>query len=88
MFKKIISLIEKLDFTQTCVGICKKDQKRYYEATYYGEDITKEEFFSKCNVDKNVLLDMKKYPNDYQYGRSEDGRIYYFQHSGIEHFYE
>jgi len=57
MFKKIINLIEKLDFTQTCVGICKKDQKRYYDATYYGEDITKEEFLKKCNIDKNILLE-------------------------------
>ena len=87
--RKIKLLIEKLNYTKTCVDLCRTESdKKYFNTIDNGVEISKAEFLKNCDVDDAILKDMKKYPNDYQYGKSEDDKIYYYQHSRIEHFYE
>lgn len=58
----------------------------------YSEEITKEDFLKNCAVDDSVIKEMNKRPDDFEFykGKEYYGNnyyVYFYRHSGIEHFY-
>jgi hypothetical protein len=76
----------KKEFIGDCVS--NPFGKEIYDVKDGGKEISKKKFIDACDVDSEVLKDMKQYPNDYKYFYNKDKDIYFFTHSAIEYFYK
>ena len=48
-------------------------------------EITKRTFLKYCDVNEELLKDMRRFPNDYTFYKN--GSLYFYQWSAIEYFY-
>ena len=50
------------------------------------KSLSKKRFMQECNLSEEEVMDMKKYPYDFDFFRN--GNIYFYTHSRIEHFFK
>lgn len=48
--------------------------------------ISKKEFFDNCDVNEDLISNIKEYPYDFEFYKN--GEIMFFTHSAIESFYK
>ena len=59
----------------------------------YAIQITKATFLKYCIISKDLLKDMARFPDDYEFYKSYEHKnpksklIYFFTHSAVEYFY-
>jgi len=53
----------------------------------HGKTISQKEFLVNCQVEPEIELEMRRFPNDYEFYQSYDG-IMFYTWSAIEHFYK
>ena len=63
-----------------------KDVNEFSDFIDNGNSINEEEFLNSCEVEETLILNIKEYPNDYDF--FENGDIMFFTHSCIEHFFK
>lgn len=79
-------------FVGTCINppFENLDHNEFCDLIDEGEEVELEEFIENCMIDDaDTLRRMILYPHDYEYfkGQIHDIMVYWFTHSGIEHFY-
>jgi hypothetical protein len=69
----------------TCINNPFKSLERLEEVINKAKRISKKVFFYHCAVPELIALDMKQYPNDFEFYKN--GEVYFYKWSAIEHFY-
>ena len=73
-------------FIGTCVENPFKNVNQLINMIDNAREITKATFLKHCDVDIDILREMKRFPNDYMF--CKNGQVYFFTWSAIEHFYK
>ena len=73
-------------FIGTCVGNPFSGVDELNKIVDSGRVISKKRFLSECDVDNCIISEMKRFPYDYQFFKSDE--IYFYEWSAIEHFYK
>lgn len=74
------------EFIGTCVDNPFGRVERLDHILDNAKKISKKRFLRECEIDKELVKDMRQYPQDYQF--FEYGRIMFFEHSRIDFFYK
>ena len=74
------------EFIGTCVDNPFLEASVLSEVISNATEITRRAFLKNCFIDKGLMADMRRFPNDYFFAKSSD--IYFYEWSAIEHFYQ
>lgn len=63
-----------------------KDVNEFIDFIDNAESIIKKEFLGNCKVKNFLIIEMGKFPNDFNFYKN--GGIFFYTHSMIEYFYK
>lgn len=70
-----------------CIDNPFRNANHLIHITDSAKEITKEWFLTKCRVEPQIRKLMNEYPHDFTYYSYNNGKIMFYKHSMIEHFY-
>lgn len=74
-------------FIGACVGNPFNSMWKLEFVIDQAKEVSRCTFLKQCDVPCEVELEMRKFPNDYEYYKSVQG-IYFYTWSAIEHFFQ
>lgn len=89
-----IPIVKIEEGKKLCIGTCVEnpfdgspdDTEILCQVVELATEISRKKFMSSCYVSEKLEKNMLEYPGDYTF--YENKNIMFFEHSGIEHFYE
>ena len=76
-----------IEFMGDCVSNPFKSLWKLNFVIDQAKEIKRPEFLKSCNVAPEIELEMRRFPNDYEFYKSVQG-IMFYTWSAIEHFYK